>query len=318
DAGAVAAADRAGLLRARKRLPAWLLYDRRGSELFEEITELPEYYLTRTERAIFAARAGEMIDAAGPPLAVVELGAGTASKTGLLLAALLARQTRALYRPVDVSPAALALAAADLARLDRLTVSPVVARYPDELGFLALDPAAGRRLVLLLGSNIGNFNPGEARALLAALRRRLAPGDALLVGADLRKPARFLLPAYDDAAGVTARFNKNVLDRINRELDADFEPARFRHLVRWNQPASRIEIYLESEAAQRVRLGALGLEIPFRAGERIHTESSYKLTAARLARLFLGAGLQPERSWYDRGRRFGVHLARVPDRRTLH
>ena len=309
---AVVAAVRDGLLRPRKHLPAWLLYDRRGSELFERITELPDYYLTRTERAILAAHAAEMIDAAGPPLAVVELGAGTASKTGLLLTALLARQPRARYRPVDVSPAALAGAAAELSRLEGLSVDPVVARYPDELDFLA--GPAERTLVVFLGSNIGNFEPRAARALLAAVRRRLAPADALLVGADLRKPAAELLPAYDDAQGITARFSKNVLERLNHELGANFDLDRFGHLVRWNPSASRIEIYLESRQPQRVRLAALGVELRLRAGERIHTESSYKLSAPRLARLFASAGLQLERSWYDDAHQFGVHLLRVPPR----
>src|SRR6185312_14251620 len=241
-----------------KRLPAWLLYDRRGSELFERITGLPTYYLTRSERAIFAAHAAEMIDAAGPP---------------------------------------------------RLTVRPVVARYPDELGFLG--QVSGRRLVLFLGSNIGNFNPLEARALLGALRRRLAPGDALLIGADLRKSPRILLPAYDDPQGVTAQFTRNLLARLNRDLGANFDPRRFRHLVRWNQAASRIEIYLQSEEPQRVLIPALDLEVRFRAGERIHTESSYKLGRHRLAGLFGRAGLCLERSWYDQRRWFGVHLVRV-------
>jgi dimethylhistidine N-methyltransferase len=311
---AVAAAVRQGLSRPRKSLPAWLLYDRRGSELFERITVLPEYYLTRTERAILTAHAEAMVDAAGPPLTVVELGAGTATKTGLLLSALLARQAHALYRPVDVSPSALARAALELGDIDRLTVQPVVARYPDELDFLG--EITGRRLLIFLGSNIGNFDPGRARALLAAVRRRLAPGDALLIGADLRKLAADLLPAYDDAAGVTAQFSKNVLARLNRELGADFDLDRFRHLARWNSAASRIEIFLESERAQRVALRALGLEIALRAGERIHTESSYKLSRERLFRIFRTAGLRPERSWYDPRRRFGVHLVRVPGRRA--
>ncbi|HLK90487.1 MAG TPA: L-histidine N(alpha)-methyltransferase [Polyangia bacterium] len=311
---AVAQAVRAGLCRTRKSLPAWLLYDRRGSELFERITTLPEYYLTRTERAILTAHAGAMIDAAGPPLSVVELGAGTATKTGLLLSALLARQARVRYRPVDVSPSALARAARELGRVQRLTVEPIVARYPEELGFLS--GLAGRRLLLFLGSNIGNFEPTRARALLAALRRRLVPGDALLIGADLRKPASVLLPAYDDAAGVTAEFSKNVLVRLNRELGADFDLQRFRHLVRWNATASRIEIFLQSERAQRVTVRALDHQIAFRAGERIHTESSYKLSRERLFRLFRAAGLRPEQSWYDPRRRFGVHLFRVPPRRA--
>jgi dimethylhistidine N-methyltransferase len=310
NAVAVAAAVRDGLLRARKRLPPWLLYDQYGSALFEEITELPEYYLTRTERAILEAHAGDMIDAAGPPLAVAELGAGTASKTQLLLEALLERQPRASYMPVDISPAALALASRELARFTRLTVRPVVARYPDDLGFL--DGESGRRLLLFLGSNIGNYDPRAARALLGAVRRHLAPGDACVIGADLRKAGARLLPAYDDARGVTARFNKNVLARLNRELDATFDLARFDHVVRWNRTASRIDLYLASTCEQRVAVRALGVEIRFARGERIHTESSYKFTRAMIGRLFTQAGFRLERTWTDERRWFGVHLARVP------
>jgi L-histidine N-alpha-methyltransferase len=311
--GAIAAAATSGLLRARhKRLPAWLLYDARGSALFEQITELPEYYLTRTERAIFAAHAAEMIDAAGPELAIAELGAGTASKTQLLLAALLARQGRGVYLPIDVSASALALAAVELARFPRLTVRPVVGRYPEDLGVLETLP--GRRLVLFLGSNIGNYDPAAARALLAAVRRHLAPGDALLIGADLFKARAPLVAAYDDAQGVTSQFSKNVLARLNRDLGADFDLDHFHHVAIWNRAALRMELYLESDRAQTVRLGELGLQVRFAAGERIHTESSYKLTRARLRQLLTEAGLRPEQSWYDERRLFGVHLARVPGR----
>ena len=310
---AIAEAATGGLLRARnKRLPAWLLYDARGSALFEQITELPEYYLTRTERAIFAAHAADMIDAAGPALAIAELGAGTASKTQLLLAALLARQGSGLYLPIDVSASALALAAAELARFPRLTVQPVVGRYPEDLD--VLDALPGRRLVLFLGSNIGNYDPPAARALLAAVRRHLAPGDALLIGADLFKARAPLVAAYDDAQGVTSQFSKNVLVRLNRDLGADFDLEHFHHLAIWNRAALRMELYLESDRAQTVRLRELGLQVRFAAGERIHTESSYKLTRTRLRQLLTEAGLHPEQSWYDERRLFGVHLARVPAR----
>ena len=306
---AVARAVAEGLLRADKRLPPWLLYDQRGSALFEEITELPEYYPTRTERAILAAHAGEMIDAAGTPVAIAELGAGTATKTRLLLEALLQRQPRAAYVPIDVSASALAIAQAALAPVRGLSVHPMVGRYPEELG--VLDAIPGRRLLLFLGSNLGNYDPEPARALLAAVRARLRPGDALLIGTDLRKPARVLIPAYDDAAGVTARFNKNVLARLNRELGAEFDLPAFRHVVRWNSAASRVELYLESMRAQRVWLGALGASAQFAAGERIHTESSYKFTRAGLRELFRAAGFEWERSWHDERRWFAVHLLRV-------
>jgi L-histidine Nalpha-methyltransferase len=307
---AVAQAAREGLVRADKRLPAWLLYDATGSALFEEITELPEYYPTRTERAILTAHAAEMVEAAGPPVAVAELGAGTASKTRLLLAALLRQQRAAAYVPIDVSPSALALAKDALARFRGLSVHPIVGRYPEDLG--VLDAIAGRRLLLFLGSNLGNYDPEPARALLSAVRARLRPGDAFLIGTDLRKSGRILVPAYDDAAGVTARFNKNVLARLNLDLRGDFDLRAFRHVVLWNAAASRIELYLESLCAQQVRLRALGAVVPFAAGERIHTESSYKFTRRGLRAMVAAAGFRWERSWQDERRWFAVHLVRVP------
>ncbi len=292
---AVADAVREGLLRPRMRLPPWLLYDVQGSALFEDITALPEYYLTRTERGILARHAGEIIEAAGAPPTVIELGAGTASKTRLVLAALLDRQARVTFTPVDVSAAALSLAQSELTRFRRLTVRPVVARYPEELGFL--DAPAGQRLLLFLGSNLGNYDPPSARKLLRAIRRRLLPGDAFLIGADLRKAESILLPAYDDAQGVTARFNKNVLVRINRDVGATFDVDRFEHVVRWNRAASRIELYLASVGAQNVSLGTVGAEIHFAPGQRIHTEFELQVHArddqspARRRRLSPGANL---------------------------
>lgn len=306
---AVAAAVRAGLLGPRKHLPPWLFYDARGSALFEEITALPEYYLTRTERAILVREAGAIAAAAGPPLEVVELGAGSAAKTEILLEALLEQQARVTYLPLDVSPAALTSARARLRRLRRVTVRPIVARYPEGLNLLPASDGQ-RRLVVFLGSNIGNYDPPAAQLLLTGVARGLRPGDALLLGADLRKPPRDLLPAYDDAQGVTARFNKNVLSRLNRELDADFDLDSFRHLARWNARRSRIEMHLESTRAQRVPLRALGVEISFARGERIHTESSYKLTPVRVRRLLAAAGFRAEASWTDPRRWFGLTLGR--------
>jgi L-histidine N-alpha-methyltransferase len=313
DSGAVAEAVRNGLLRARKSLPPWLLYDDDGSALFEDITRLPEYYVTRTERAILQHDADEIVEAAGTPLEIVELGAGSANKTRLLLEAALAVQPRVRYRPVDVSRAAIAQAAAALRGLRRLDVEPVIARYPEELGFLRVPTDhPHRRLVMFLGSNIGNYDPPAARALLEGVRRCLAPGDALLIGADRRKSPKIIQPAYDDAAGVTARFSKNVLVRINRELGADFQIERFRHVARWNDRASRIEIYLESAVAQRVTIAALGATIDFGARERIHTESSYKLTDGKMRKLLTSSGFVPETAWTDDRRWFGLTLARVP------
>jgi dimethylhistidine N-methyltransferase len=310
---AVASAVRDGLGRRPRSLPPWLLYDERGSALFEEITRLPEYYLTRAERAILAERAPAIVEAAGPPLEVIELGAGSAEKTALLLEAVVARQGRATYVPVDVSPDALRAAAARLRGVHGLSVRPVVARYPEELGFLRGRDGV-RRLVLFLGSNIGNYDPAAARALLAAVRRELAPGDAMLIGSDVRKARRLLVPAYDDARGVTARFAKNVLVRINRELDADFDVEAFRHVAEWNPDASRMELYLESLARQRVTIPPLSLDLAFAAGERIHTESSYKPTIRALRALLTSAGLRPEAFWRDPSRLFALHLARVGER----
>ena len=230
-----------------------------------------------------------------------------------MLEALLARQPAALYTPVDVSPTALRLAVAELRRFRRLHVRPILARYPDDL--VLPERSAERRLVVFLGSNIGNYEPSEARALLAGVRARLEPGDAFLLGADLAKSPRLLRPAYDDAAGVTARFNLNVLTRLNRELGAAFDLDRFRHVVKWNAAASRMELYVESTVAQTVPIRALGTKIAFARGERIHTESSYKLTRSALRRLLVDAGFKPEAKWYDARGWFGLFLARVPPRR---
>jgi L-histidine N-alpha-methyltransferase len=315
DTAAVADAVRRGLLRARKKaLPPWLLYDDLGSTLFEDITRLPEYYLTRTERAILLRDAADIVETAGAPLEIVELGAGSAAKTRLLLEAALAVQPRVRYLPVDVSRAAIAQAASALRGLPRLDVRPVIARYPEELGFLR-QPTDRRRLVLFLGSNIGNYDPASALELLEGVRARLAPGDALLIGADRRKSRSIVLPAYDDAAGVTARFNKNILTRLNRDLGATFKVDHFRHVVRWNDRASRVDLYLESAIAQRVWIAALGahVSVSFAAGERIHTESSYKLTLTRLRGLLARAGFAPEATWSDERRWFGLTLARVAE-----
>jgi L-histidine N-alpha-methyltransferase len=304
----VATDVRAGLLARPKRLPPWLFYDAAGSALFEEITRLPEYYPTRTERAILATHAAEMVDAAGPPASLVELGAGSASKTRVIISALLDRRPDALYMPVDVSPTALIGAARHLrARFPTLEVRPVAAKYPDELAFLRAAPSP--RLVLFLGSNIGNYEPEEGTELLRAICRRLRPTDTFLLATDLRKDPGLLVPAYDDAAGVTARFNKNVLVRLNRQLGATFDVDSFRHLARWNARASRVEMHLESLTSQIVRIPALDLTVRLRAGERIHTESSYKYTPRMVKRMLSAAGFTWRRTWTDPRGWFALHLA---------
>ncbi len=299
-----------GLLQRPRRLPPKLFYDARGSALFERITRLPEYYLTRTEQAILRRRAREIVAAAGQNLTLVELGAGSARKTGLLISALLRRQLRVLYVPIDVSPSALDAASLHLrSRFPALQVRPHIADFTNGFGGLAQLP--GRKLAMFIGSSIGNFEPQEAIALLTRLRRRLTSGDVFLLGTDLVKDASLLVPAYDDTRGVTAEFNKNVLARINRELGGGFDLSAFRHVAQWNPRASRMEMYLESTCPQRVPIAALGLELPFAAGERIHTENSYKYRVDGVHAMLRAAGFEPQRTWTDDRNWFSVHLARV-------
>jgi L-histidine Nalpha-methyltransferase len=307
---AMALAVREGLSATPKHLPCWLLYDEIGSELFERITELPEYYLTRTERCIFEMYAGEILQQAGPSLTLVELGAGTASKTCILIEELLRRQSRALFYPIDVSASALDEAVRQLGRqFPNLRVNPIVADYTG--GVPALSRISGRKLVLYIGSSIGNFEPPDAVRLLRRIRQSLRAGDALLLGADFAKSPKILLPAYDDAQGVTATFTRNILARLNRELDADFNLDLFRHVALWNRRQSRMEIYLESVVAQPVFLPALDMDIFFGPGERIHIENSYKYTDEMIESILRQSGFMLEQSWCDRRKWFGVHLARV-------
>jgi L-histidine Nalpha-methyltransferase len=307
---ALALAVREGLSAMPKRLPCWLLYDAIGSSLFEQITELPEYYLTRTERCIFEMCAGEILQQAGPSLTLVELGAGTASKTCILIEELLQRQSRALFYPIDVSPSALDEAVRQLGRqFPNLRVNPIVADYTG--GVPALSRISGRKLVLYIGSSIGNFEPPDSVRLLRRIRQTLRTGDALLLGADFAKSPKILLPAYNDSQGVTESFSKNILRRLNRELDADFNLDLFRHVALWNRQQSRMEIYLESVVDQTVFIPALDMDVDFAPGERIHTENSYKYTPQIIESLLRQSGFKFEQSWCDRKKWFGVHLARV-------
>ncbi|HWZ42640.1 MAG TPA: L-histidine N(alpha)-methyltransferase [Candidatus Saccharimonadales bacterium] len=299
-----------GLSAQPKRLPPKLFYDAEGSRLFEQITETPEYYPTRTERAIFQEYAAEIISQAGSNLTVVELGAGSASKTAILLQALLRCQLRADFYPVDVSPSALQGAMRRLkSDFPCLHVSPIVADYSQHLPDLKSLP--GRRLVLFTGSSIGNFESQEAEEFLQRLRVSLQTGDALLIGFDLSKDAGVLHAAYNDAQGVTAAFNKNLLARIDRELGGDFDLSLFQHVAFWNRQMSRIEMHLESLSQQTVRVHDLRRVFHFAVGERIHTENSYKFSSGSIARLFRASGYRLEKSWTDPNQWFSVALARV-------
>jgi L-histidine N-alpha-methyltransferase len=300
-----------GLTEHPKTLSPWLFYDQAGSQLFEEITELPEYYVTRTERNILAEHADEIVTAAagGRDLSMIELGAGTATKTGLLLSAAVGLQGSVTYYPIDVSETALEEARNRLeAELPEVTVEPIVADYTEGLRQNGASHT-GRKLVLYIGSSIGNFSPTEAIEVLRGVRAQLLPGDSLLLGTDMVKDVDTLLAAYDDAAGVTARFNLNVLVRINRELDANFHPSLFRHRARWNERHSRIEMHLESLLPQKIALRALDMEVRFARGETIHTENSYKFTDERVVALLTRAGFKLRQQWTDPNHWFTVYLA---------
>jgi L-histidine Nalpha-methyltransferase len=298
-----------GLTARPKTLSPWLFYDEEGSRLFEAITELPEYYLTRTERGIFTRHADEILTAAAEDstLTMVELGAGTASKTGVLLEAALRRQGAVSYLAIDVSETALAEARQRIeTAIPGVSMSSRIADYTSEMGDL---PADGkRRMVLYIGSSIGNFEPTDAVHLLRQVRRRLKPGDRLLLGADHVKERSTLLQAYDDESGVTAEFNSNLLKRINRELGGNFNTRLFRHRARWNDEHSRIEMHLESLIAQQVRINALDLDVKFVRGETIHTENSYKFTRESIVSMLERAGFDLIRSWTDDCTWFGVYL----------
>jgi L-histidine N-alpha-methyltransferase len=298
---------RAGLLARPRTLPTRYLYDEAGSALFERITRLPEYYPTRAETALLRARAGE-IAARTAAAELVEPGAGSAAKTRLLLDALLAGGTLRRYAPVDVDATMVRRAEAELPRdYPGLAVRGVVADFSEGLPPL---PRAGGRLVALLGSTIGNFPGDEGVAVLRGLRAALAPGDRLLLGTDLVKDAAVLHAAYNDAAGVTAAFNLNLLKVVNLRFGADFDPEGFEHLAFWSPRRRRIEMHVVARAAQTVSVGALGLTLRLRPGERIRTEVSCKYTRASVARLLHGAGLALE-AWMEADdAAFALSLAR--------
>jgi dimethylhistidine N-methyltransferase len=309
----IATAVRDGLTSFPKRLPPWLFYDAEGSRLFDEITELPEYYLTRTERGIFRDFAENIVDAAreASRLRIVELGAGSAEKTRLLLKAAVERQGSLLYEPVDVSGSALEVARERIEReIPGVRVAPLEMDYTN--GFRLTAAGVGeRRLVLYIGSSIGNFEPEDAALLLRKVRAQLAPGDGLLLGVDLVKDESILLDAYDDAAGVTAAFNKNMLTRLNRELGGDFDLDTFGHRSIWNEARSRMEMHLESRAAQIVRLAEIDLEVDFAAGETIHTENSYKYQPGEPEALLADTGFEVAGAWTDVRGWFAVCLGRA-------
>ncbi|MEV8565233.1 L-histidine N(alpha)-methyltransferase [Streptomyces sp. NPDC051322] len=298
-----------GLSRTPKTLPPKWFYDARGSELFEEITALPEYYPTRAEREILLARADEIAAATGART-LIELGSGSSEKTRHLLDALPGMEA---YVPVDVSGSALSAAAdALLAERPALSVHALIADFTREL---TLPRTPGPRLVVFLGGTIGNLLPTERAAFLRAVRERLEPGDALLLGTDLVKDESVLVPAYDDRSGVTAAFNKNVLSVIDRELGADFDPAAFDHVAVWDSENEWIEMRLRANRALTVKIPELDLVVHFDAGEEMRTEVSAKFRQDGVRSELSAAGLELRHWWTDTEGRFALSLSAPPARR---
>jgi dimethylhistidine N-methyltransferase len=301
-----AAAVLAGLARPPRSIPCRFFYDAFGCELFEEITQLPEYYPTRTETALLDAHAKEIAALVGMGRLLIEFGSGSSRKTSLLISAL---RDLVAYIPIDVSAESLQEAAGWLSlRHFGLKTEPVVADFTKPVT-LPKFARTRSKLGFFSGSTIGNFTHAEARDFLRRAARLLGKGGRFLIGVDLKKPDSILIPAYDDARGVTAAFNLNLLARINRELDGDFDLSRFAHQAIYNEDARRIEIYIMSLADQSVRV--LGRDFRFARGERIHTENSHKYTVAEFQALAGASGWTPVKAWTDPDRLFSLHLLKV-------
>jgi L-histidine Nalpha-methyltransferase len=301
---------RLGLTARPKELPPKYFYDERGSQLFEQITKLPEYYPTRAERAILAERSAEIVAAAAAPGTLVELGSGSAAKTRHLLSAMRDAGCLSTYVPVDIS-----------AEITHETAESLVEEYPGlaihglvcdfEHDLERIPDGGGRRLVAFLGGTIGNLYPHARREFLARLAALLEPGDRFLLGTDLVKERSRLEAAYDDSAGVTAEFNKNVLLVLNRELGGDFDPAGFEHVARYDAQEARMDIRLRSLGEQTVRLDGLDLTVHFAAGEEMRTEISAKFTRPRLEAIYREACLRPTGWFTDPAGDYALSLASV-------
>ena len=299
---------RRGLSTKPKRFLPKYFYDQLGSQLFEAICLLPEYYLTRAENEILEQYGDEIVSSLDGETTLLEMGSGSASKTRLLIEALLRRQKTLLFIPVDISATALDSSSRILLQsYPQLKIEAYAADYFAGLAELSKKQRS-RTLALFLGSNISNFDPDEALKFLHALREVLQHGDALLLGADLKKEKSVLEAAYNDALGVTAAFNLNVLARINRELGGNFDLRAFQHRAFYNDGAGRVEIYIESTRDQKVTISELDMEIEFAAGEQIHTENSYKYALSDIARLAEETGFARGRTWLDNKEQFSSNL----------
>jgi L-histidine Nalpha-methyltransferase len=299
---------RKGLTANPKHLPCCYFYDGEGSFLFEEICALPEYYLTRAEREILEARADELIARFPVCPMLVELGSGSAAKTRLLIETCVRRHGQLRYVPIDICRVMLEESSLQLLEdYPGLEILAIAAEYRDGLAHLS-SLGTTPKLILWLGSNIGNFHRSEAVRFLQQVRATMATGDALLVGVDLRKGRHVLEPAYDDSRGITADFNLNLLARINRELGGHFDLDAFQHRAIYNEDLGRIEMYLVSTKDQQVRVDQLNLQVSLSAGEAIHTEDSYKYSFAEIESLAAATSFQITSQWLDHQHRFSVSL----------
>jgi dimethylhistidine N-methyltransferase len=291
---------RAGLARpGQKELPSKYLYDDVGSALFEVISHLPEYGLTRADERLLRRHASQIVDRLTTPVAVAELGSGSGKKSRWVLEAL-CRKQRTFYYPVEISRSALAMCERELRDIDSISILGFEREYLDGLLEVAAQRKDGQRfLVLFLGSTIGNFDRPAGVEFLAEVRRILEPGDSLLLGTDLEKPSAQVIAAYDDELGVTAAFNLNLLARINRELDADFDLGQFSHVATINPQARSVEMHLRSRRRQRVNIPAADLQVEFLEGETIWTESSHKYSTEEIFQMARDAGFRCEAQWID-------------------
>jgi L-histidine Nalpha-methyltransferase len=300
---------RAGLTRSgQKELPSKYFYDEVGSALFEVISRLPEYGLTRADERLLRRHGDEIVDRLTGPVAVAELGSGSGKKTRWLLEAL-ARRQRTFYYPVEISRSALAMCERELGDIDSISIVGFEREYLDGLVEIAAHRQRGQHLfVLFLGSTIGNFDRPAGVKFLSGVRRILEPGDSLLLGTDLEKSPAQLLQAYDDELGVTAAFNLNLLARINRELDADFDLGQFEHVAKINRDARSVEMHLRSRRRQTVRIPGAEVVVDFMEGETIWTESSHKYSAEEMFRMARDAGFHCEAQWIDQQWPFAENL----------
>jgi dimethylhistidine N-methyltransferase len=308
-ASGFAAEVRAGLTRpGQKELPSKYLYDDVGSALFEVISHLPEYGLTRADERLLQRHASEIVELLDAPVAVAELGSGSGKKTRWILEAL-GRWQRTFYYPVEISRAALLMCQRELSDIDSLSIVGFEREYLEGLLEVAAHRQRNQHLfVMFLGSTIGNFDRQAGVKFLAEIRHILQPGDSLLLGTDLEKPAAQLIKAYDDEIGVTAAFNLNLLARINRELDADFDLAQFAHVAKINPEARSVEMHLQSKRRQIVRIPAANLSVEFAEGETIWTESSHKYAAAEVFQMASAAGFRCQAQWIDEQWPFAENL----------